>query len=96
MIHERIAQGVYFKDIAAEMEVHPRTVSRALRRGGIAADCQINKKRESDRRFALPRWWSGGDSNSRSAFAFPALLNCVKSTVFRLIRKRSLHQVLDL
>jgi transposase len=34
MIHERIAQGVYVKDIAAEMGVHPRTVSRALRRGG--------------------------------------------------------------
>lgn len=30
MIHERIAQGVYVKDIAAEMGVHPRTVSRAL------------------------------------------------------------------
>lgn len=34
MIHERIAQGVYVKDVAAEMGVHPRTVSRALRRGG--------------------------------------------------------------
>jgi transposase len=34
MIHERSAQGVYVKDIAAEMGVHPRTVSRALRRGG--------------------------------------------------------------
>jgi transposase len=27
-------RGVYVKDIAAELEVHPRTVSRALRRGG--------------------------------------------------------------
>jgi transposase len=34
MIHERIAQGMYVKDIAAEMGVHPRTVSRAVRRGG--------------------------------------------------------------
>ena len=34
MIHERIAQGVYVKDIAEELGVHPRTVSRALRRGG--------------------------------------------------------------
>ena len=34
MIHERIAQGVYVKDIAAGMGVHPRTVSRALQRGG--------------------------------------------------------------
>ena len=30
MIHERIAQGMYVKDIAAEMGVHPRTVSRAV------------------------------------------------------------------
>jgi transposase len=34
MIQERIAQGVYVKDIAEELGVHPRTVSRALRRGG--------------------------------------------------------------
>lgn len=34
MIHERIAQGVYVKDIAEELGVHPRTVSRALRRRG--------------------------------------------------------------
>jgi len=26
--------GVYLKDIAAELEVHPRTVKRALQRGG--------------------------------------------------------------
>src|SRR5271169_2081381 len=34
MIHERIAQGVYVKDIAEELGVHPRTVSRALLRRG--------------------------------------------------------------
>jgi transposase len=34
MIQERIEQGVYVKDLAAELGVHPRTVSRALRRGG--------------------------------------------------------------
>jgi DNA replication protein DnaC len=34
MIQERIAQGVYIKDIAAELGVHPRTVSRALWHGG--------------------------------------------------------------
>jgi transposase len=34
MIQERIEQGVYVKDIAAELGVHPRTVSRALRGGG--------------------------------------------------------------
>ena len=27
-------KGVYIKDIAAELGVHPKTVSRALRRGG--------------------------------------------------------------
>jgi hypothetical protein len=31
------------------------------------------KKRERDRRFALPRWWSGGDSNRRSSLWFLAL-----------------------
>src|ERR1700738_4789871 len=34
MIQERIRQGVYVKDITAELGVHPRTVSRALQRGG--------------------------------------------------------------
>lgn len=37
MIQERIAQGVYVKDLAEELGVHPRTVSRALRRGGTPA-----------------------------------------------------------
>jgi hypothetical protein len=36
MIQERIRQGVYVKDVTAELEVHPRTVSRALKRGGSA------------------------------------------------------------
>ena len=34
MIQEQIRQGVYVKDVAAELGVHPRTVSRALKRGG--------------------------------------------------------------
>lgn len=34
MIIERRAQGAYLKDIAAELGVHPKTVSRALKRGG--------------------------------------------------------------
>src|SRR5215469_5907381 len=32
MIQERIAQGVYIKDIAEELGVDPRTVSRAIER----------------------------------------------------------------
>jgi len=34
MIQEGIRQGKYLKDIAAELGVHPRTVSRAVARGG--------------------------------------------------------------
>jgi transposase len=34
MIQERIDKGVYQKDVAAELGVHPKTVSRALARGG--------------------------------------------------------------
>jgi hypothetical protein len=33
MIQERLRQGAYIKDVAAELGVHPRTVSRALKRG---------------------------------------------------------------
>ncbi len=33
MISERRRQGVFLKDIAAELGVHPRTVPRALQRG---------------------------------------------------------------
>jgi transposase len=34
MIQEKISKGVYQKDIAAELGVHPKTVRRALARGG--------------------------------------------------------------
>ncbi|MCG8357480.1 MAG: helix-turn-helix domain-containing protein, partial [Kiloniellales bacterium] len=34
MIEERAARGAYLKDIAADLGVHPRTVRRALQRGG--------------------------------------------------------------
>ncbi len=34
MIQQKVKQGVYLKDIAAELDVHPRTVRRALQRGG--------------------------------------------------------------
>ena len=36
MIQERLRQGVYVKDVAAELGVHPRTVSRARQRGAPA------------------------------------------------------------
>ena len=34
MIQDRLKQGVYQKDIAAELGVHPKTVRRAMARGG--------------------------------------------------------------
>lgn len=34
MIQEKVNQGAYLKDIAAELGMHPRTVKRALARGG--------------------------------------------------------------
>ena len=34
MIQHKHDDGVYIKDIAEELGVHPRTVSRALKRGG--------------------------------------------------------------
>ena len=34
MIQDQLDKGVYAKDIAAELGVHPRTVSRAIKRGG--------------------------------------------------------------
>ena len=34
MIQHKHDDGVYIKDIAEELGVHPKTVSRALRRGG--------------------------------------------------------------
>ena len=39
-------RGVYLKDIAAELEVHPRTVKRALQRGGAP---QPERKRKSSK-----------------------------------------------
>jgi transposase len=35
-MQSRNQRGVYLKDLAAELEVHPRTVKRALQRGGAA------------------------------------------------------------
>lgn len=37
VIKARVQRGVYQKDIAAELGVHPKTVSRALKRGGAPA-----------------------------------------------------------
>ena len=37
MIQQEHDDGVYIKDIAGELGVHPRTVSRALKRGGAPA-----------------------------------------------------------
>lgn len=42
-------RGVYVKDIAADLEVHPRTVSRALRRGGPPAGSRKKRGSKLDR-----------------------------------------------
>src|SRR5512134_3724465 len=34
MIQGQVAKGVYLKDVAAQLGVHPRTVKRTLARGG--------------------------------------------------------------
>ena len=34
MIQDKLKQGMYLKDIAAALGVHPKTVRRALQRGG--------------------------------------------------------------
>jgi transposase len=47
-IQAQIAKGVYRKDIAHELRVHPKTVSRALKRGGAP-----NGKRPQARRSKL-------------------------------------------
>ena len=40
MIQQKHDDGVYIKDIAEELGVHPRTVSRALKRGGAPCQCR--------------------------------------------------------
>lgn len=47
MIKTLKKRGVYTKDIAAELGMHPRTVSRALQRGG--APERTRQKRSSKR-----------------------------------------------
>jgi len=48
IIQEKAERGIYLKDIAAELGVHPRTVRRALRRGGAPSG-----KRPAARRSKL-------------------------------------------
>jgi transposase len=49
MIQEKIQQGMYLKDIAEELGVHPRTVRRALKRGAAPS----GKRRPAARRSKL-------------------------------------------
>lgn len=49
MIQERLDQGVYVKDIAAELGVHSKTVSRAVKRGGAP---RRSRSREKHRKLA--------------------------------------------
>jgi len=57
MIHERIAQGMYVKDIAAEMGVHPRTV--VARCGGVAHRQASGRQRARASLTPTSRWWIG-------------------------------------
>jgi len=43
MIRAQLESGVYLKDVAAKMEIHPRTVRRALDRGGPPS---VKRRRE--------------------------------------------------
>lgn len=49
MIQERLRQGVYVKDIAAELGVHPRTVSRARQRGDAPRRRPVARPSKLDR-----------------------------------------------
>src|SRR6266851_9861528 len=52
MIQERLRQGLYVKDVAAELGVHPCTVSRARQRGAAPAGRRPadNRRESRDRR----------------------------------------------
>lgn len=45
MIQEKVSKGVYLRDIAAELGVHPRTVRRALKRGGTPGEKRPRARR---------------------------------------------------
>lgn len=47
---------VYLKDIAAELGVHPKTVSRSLRRG--SAPSAVGRRRPSKLVSTVARYWS--------------------------------------
>jgi hypothetical protein len=55
------------------------------------------KKRERDRRFALPRWWSGGDSNCRSSlrsiYSGKVVTREISTRPFQKIREAFLRRV---
>jgi transposase len=44
MIQDKHAKGAYLKDIAAELGVHPKTVSRALARGGAPSGKRAGRR----------------------------------------------------
>ena len=56
MISERQREGVYLKDIAAELGVHPRTVRCALKRGSKRARPARKKDRTPAEQRASMRW----------------------------------------
>ena len=55
MITERYRQGVYIKDIAAELGVTPKTVSRALKRGSEPPKRPKRRPRKLDPQVHQPQ-----------------------------------------
>ena len=46
MIQEQVNRGVYQKDIASQLSVHPKTVHRALKRGGAPARTRHRRRHQ--------------------------------------------------
>ena len=56
MIQHKHDDGVYIKDIAEELGVHPRTVSRALRRGAAPTGKRPRARDENRLEKQLQQW----------------------------------------
>jgi len=68
VIQAQVECGVYQKDLAAALGVHPRTVRRALERGGAPSDTRpgARKSKLDPVKPEIDRWlqegvWNAGD-----------------------------------